>query len=404
MSIIKIGQSEHVSKDRVKESVFRNSFNPQKIEGEFIQSILENHFHDKRCKVSSFQFNSLGGGFHSGITGGEFFKIDIQGKVGNTTAPSIVLKHSPSFQNEQSNLFKLLRSLGHTNLVEILKKYPSNQVNRREMLFYECLSDKVIIKVPDYYLGVINPATEESWLFLEDLTGWRKLEPGSREWVPERLKKVLQAMAKFHSVFWGKDLDSFDWIGRWWDGKNNDYASEEVAYYGLEACAKIYPDILTRDYFKILSRALEKRKYIYDMFSKQRQTLIHWDFNPNNILFNKTNSAQESFAVLDWQVTSVGVPQWDIAQLIFPNMGILQKDEIEDLVRHYISSLEEDINERVDFKEFIMIFDLVVLDHFFRVCAPILIEGKPVEQVKSGAFLEWANCLGWIRERSANWL
>jgi len=344
-------------------------------------------------------------GFHSKITGGMFQKLSIENCAGNRNEPSsIFLKHSPSFDNEQKNLFGVLDSLGHYKLAEILKKYPSNRINERELMFYKYLAPKVCIRVPTFYFGVINTNTEESWLFLGDLSDWQEIKPGDRQWTISRLKMVLTKMAKFHSVFWDQDLKQFDWIGRWWNNRDNDYMAEDVVAYGLETCRKNFPNILTSDIYKSLLEVNRTRSSIQKEFLEQKKTLIHWDFNPNNILFNKLNTKDEDFALLDWQITSIGIPHQDVAQLIISNMGIENKGTVTDLIKHYVRSLEEYTRESINLNEFIRLFDLAVLDHFFRVCAPVLINGRNLDNNEYSAFKEWGNCLGWIRERSLSWL
>ncbi|OGM11303.1 hypothetical protein A2Z22_05125 [Candidatus Woesebacteria bacterium RBG_16_34_12] len=392
-------QFEFFSKNDNGLLTFPKAIKSKSVNEKLIINILENSFFSKNHKNTSFVSTYLGGGFHSEVTGGEFQKIVFEDKT-NKKLLSVVLKHSPSFGNEQKKLFKLLNSLGFVELVKILRKYPSNQVNRRELMFYRYLADEVCIKVPSFYFGAINPRTEETWLVLEDLLNWSKIKPGDKRWTSFRLKMVLMKMAKFHSVFWDKslNLNQFDWIGRWWADRENDYMSKDVALFGLWACRRIYPDILTLNLYKKLSEVISHRELIGNIFLQQKQTLIHWDFNPNNILFNKLNTNEGNLALLDWQVVSIGIPHLDVAQLIVANMGIENEDDVVDLVKNYIFFLKKYIGETIDSKQFMKIFDLAILDHFFRVCAPVLINSN------SESLAEWNNCLGWIRGRSLFWL
>lgn len=394
-----------VSKSVVKPFSNIENITSAEIDNGLAKIILRNVFQDgEHCKPR-FKEESIGVGFYSKVTGGKFRKLSIKNRTGSGNWPSSVfLKHSPSFSNEQKNLFELLDSLDHHELVEILKKYPSNQVNQRELMFYKYLAGRVYIKVPNFYFGVINADTEESWLFLEDLSDWQKIKSGDRQWTNSRLEMVLTKMAKFHSVFWNKDLKQFNWIGKWWNGRDNDYMAEDIVAYGLETCRKIFPNVLTSDIYKSLLEVNRTRSFIQKEFLEQKQTLIHWDFNPNNILFNKLNTKDEDFALLDWQITSIGIPHQDVAQLIISNMGIENKGTVTDLIKHYVRSLEEYTREPIDLRAFTRLFDLAVLDHFFRVCAPVLINGRNLDNDEYGTFKEWSNCLGWIRERSLSWL
>lgn len=382
-----------------------HTFNLTDIDEEYIKGVLSNHFVKLPCQVEKINLQSIEGGFNSDITGGGIFRIVVDGTVGNRQTPSLILKSTPPYDKQKEALFKRLVDLGHSSFISLLDKYPSNNLSERELMSYLFLPGKIPLRMPTLFLGVINEKTEQSWIFMEDLSEFKQLTPEDNELVQKRIKLVLRNMADFHSTFWGEKpvLDSVRWLGRWWSNRNNDYAAEDVAQYAISECAKNHPEILNSAMLAVVNRALLQRRSIHHLFTQEPQTIIHWDFGPQNIRFDESKEFKKQLVVFDWQTTSVGLPQWDIAQFLIPIINEGNDQMIYDLIDYYLSELSEVARDKVDISKFKRSFDLVVLDHFFRVCGPVLLSGKSIDN-ESEVFLEWKNCLHWIETKSAKWI
>ncbi|MDP2637703.1 MAG: aminoglycoside phosphotransferase family protein [Candidatus Levybacteria bacterium] len=380
-----------------------HTFNLLDINADYVNEVLSDHYRDLFCQVKDVTVAPIGGGFNSEITGSGIFKIVVDGRVGDKPAPSLILKSTLPYRQQQDTLFKRLINIGNSDFVDILDKYPSNRIAQRELMSYLFLPEKIPIRMPMLYLGVIDEETDQSWIFMEDLSSLRSM--GQEDWTKGRIKLVLQNMAGFHSAFWGKSssLDTISWIGRWWGNKDNDYAAKDVARYAVRESAKYHPDLLTPGRLRILEKALSQRESIHNLFIQEPQTIIHWDFGPQNLRVDKAKTNEEQLVVFDWQTTSIGLPQWDIAQFLMPIIETGDKEQIHNFINFYISMLPSEIRNKIDMVKFMRTFDLVVLDHFFRVCGSILLTGKSIDK-KGNLYSEWKNCLNWIEAESARWI
>lgn len=380
-----------------------HTFNLLDINADYVNEVLSDHYADLACQVKNVTVESIVGGFNSDITGGGVFKIAVDGHVGNERAPSLILKSTLPYEKQQEKMFKRLIDIGNSDFIDILGKYPSNKIAQRELMSYLFLPEKIPMRMPTLYLGVINEETDQSWIFMEDLSNLRSMK--QEDWTKERIKLVLQDMAGFHSTFWGKSssLDTINWLGRWWNNRDNDYAARDVAQYAVRESAKHHSDLLTPGRLHILEKAFIQRESIHNLFIQEPQTIIHWDFGPQNVRLYKEKTGEEQLVVFDWQTTSIGLPQWDIAQFLMPIIKTGDKEQVHNFINFYISMLPLEIRNEIDIVKFIQTFDLVVLDHFFRVCGSILLTGESIDK-KGNLYSEWKNCLNWIEAESARWI
>ena len=380
-----------------------HTFNLLDINADYVNEILSDHYENLACQVKTVSIESAEGGFNSDVTGGGIFKIYVDGQIGDEHAPSLILKSTLPYEKQKETLFKRLIDIGNSDFIPLLDKYPSNRIAQRELMSYLFLPEKIPMRMPTLYLGVIDEETEQSWTFMEDLSNLKSMR--QKDWTEERIKLVLQNMAGFHSAFWGKSssLDTINWLGRWWKDRNNDYAAEDVALYAVNACAKVHPDVITKKRLFLLERALSQRNSTHNLFTQEPQTIIHWDFGPQNIRLDQSETKEKRLVVFDWQTTSIGLPQWDIAQFLMPIIETGDREQVHNFINFYISMLPLEIRNEIDIVKFMQSFDLVVLDHLFRVCGSILLTGESIDK-KGNLYSEWKNCLNWIETESARWI
>lgn len=375
------------------------------IDPSFFQNMLRRHFGRSDCFVRNLRCYILTGGFDARVTEGGLYLFELNGQIGNKPAPSVVLKAIPPFRNGQQAVIDKLKRLGHSTLANLLKDFPSNKIGEREVMSYRFLSTKIPLRMPILYYSEFDPKSENAWLFLEDLRSYQSFPPDDSGWIKSRLETVLHQMAAFHAIFWGKTakLRNETWLGRWWSEQKSDYVSAEIAKYIVNACSKIHPTILTKNRCRLLNIAVGIRPKLHKEFTQEPQTVIHWDFSPLNLCFDHSAREDRKLIVFDWQTTSIGLPQWDIAQLLIPCLDICEVKLVDSLIKKYVNFLPQTIQSTIDNQKFCRFFDLVILDHFFRVCWPILFTGQEIK-TDNVYLLEWKHILNWIEDRSAKWL
>jgi thiamine kinase-like enzyme len=181
------------------------------------------------------------------------------------------------------------------------------------------------------------------------------------------------------------------WLGNWWQNRNSDYLSHNVAKYSLDYCAKFVTDQIILD---VLSKTLNKRSKIWDQYNRYKfNTLIHWDLNPSNVLVKADQTINPNFKVIDWQTASIGIPQWDLVQLLIPLSNKFTYQEIEEFIDLYCekfrSHLPSAAQSFFDKQQFKSLFNIVVVDHSFRSTINVLLSNEAADS-------EWEKCLGWI--------
>ena len=142
--------------------------------------------------------------------------------------------------------------------------------------------------------------------------------------------------------------------------------------------------------------ALVKRERIWGLYNNYKfNTFIHWDLSPTNVfvdISNKKNGSSD-FKVIDWQTSSIGVPQWDLAQILIPLLGKLNESDINQYIDEYYdvfaSTLDQNELKYFDKNQFKTIFNIIVADHSFRTSINVLLSNDTENT-------EWEKCLKWL--------
>jgi hypothetical protein len=367
----------------------------QTLTPEFIAAVLQlNGIHLQ--EIPHLQVHSLANGFNTAITGGGIHRILLDTRLTPHIPHTLILKSIPPFTVQQQTMLTALEEMGEHEFIDILAAYPSNTLSRREILSYKEITPHIDLSTPKFYLGILNQLSEQAWILMEDLaelTNIIELGVGYQKII---IKNVLKQMANFHASYWQntEQFETATWLGRWWTDRNNDFVAEDVTSYALERCAQLHPEHLTPKRMALLRRALQQRPKTHESFTQQPQTLIHWDFGPHNLQIAHINTTAQP-TLFDWELTSIGLPQWDLVQFLLPILGASQASLIEHMIDTYLSFLPREVQAEVDKSEFKRFFDIVVMDHFFRVCGPVLFGGENLEE-NNNFFREWKQCLEWI--------
>ncbi len=325
-----------------------------------------------------FHQEKIAGGINNAITGGGLSRIIFED---DSIPRTVVAKVVPSFSTEQRVLAEILSNVGHAGLVNILRRYPDNRLGEREIGGYNFLNQAKVDFMPHLYFGQIGQGDEASELLIEDLSNCQTLDRlDNKDLLTQVLEQVIEKLAAFHQQFSPKSTQLLQepWVGKWWLSPTSDFLSTEVADYSLSACAEFIED---PEIMAILSSLVRVRPALWELYNSQSNTLIHWDMNPGNIMV----SPKADFKVIDWQLAGWGVPQWDLAQLMTPFLGMFSVSEINEFINLYCQS-----RPSLDTNNFTSLYHLVVADHSFRSSITVILNGDP-----EGS--EWKKCLDWVK-------
>ncbi|KKU95574.1 MAG: hypothetical protein UY28_C0048G0003 [Candidatus Amesbacteria bacterium GW2011_GWB1_48_13] len=328
------------------------------------------------------------GGINNSITGGAVKRIFFREGAG---PKSVIIKITPAFKKEKDVLAGQLVNSGHPKLAEILNNYGDNFIGPREVECYKFLKSRHPALTPFIY-ECREISGGETLLVMEDLSNMRSLGSGIIGADLEKaIRTVLKELAGFHYEYWGRreEVLSIPRIGNWWMDRDSDFLSKEVAEYSLRAVEKFINDPGVSD---LLNLVLEYRELFWDRYNKFKfNTFIHWDLNPGNVFVSKD---LKSIKIIDWQLASWGILQWDLVQLLIPLSDKLTFSKTGKLIDYYLEQFmklfpasERGLFDPVEFRN---LFNIVVADHSYRSTIEVLISGNSMGT-------EWEKLLGWLR-------
>lgn len=115
---------------------------------------------------------------------------------------------------------------------------------------------------------------------------------------------------------------------------NNLIEEKEFKHY-LEIARKLFPN----NYYQKIKRILFQIHNHTKLYSKKQISLIHGDFQPSNIIFNKRN---KTLTVIDFDWTCIGDPLSDVGNFLiqfdYYSASVLKKTEIINLKKIFLNS------------------------------------------------------------------
>lgn len=120
---------------------------------------------------------------------------------------------------------------------------------------------------------------------------------------------IIKTLAQLHSVPWKK-------IGLERYGKEGGFYIRQIE--NLLKISRIQAAVADGDGSVVgdLYKADELEKWLKDHLIEDQSTLIHGDFKTDNIIFHETKN--EVIGLLDWELSTVGHPFSDLANLLLP--------------------------------------------------------------------------------------
>ena len=184
-------------------------------------------------------------------------------------------------------------------------------VYSREVMTYRLLGEASPIRIPRTYLAETDASGGRLNLVMEDLSAFA--EPGDQVagCSPSDAHAAISEFASLHASFWNNPgIDKLDWLFS--SRPRSGAAATQSFAAGARACAVRFKNRLPAE---VLAAVDSFAPHVGEWASAppRRKTLIHREARVDNIVFDRRDSPNIHAYVIDWQFTSCGDPQFDVA-------------------------------------------------------------------------------------------
>ncbi len=262
--------------------------------------------------VTSYTCTVLKPGLISGLSGGLLrLLLEYEGAADPDWPRTLILKANPSDTTVHEHMVAGARQRGLDSLLPLM---PNLGFNRREVMSYRYLPDRIPIGMPAAYHTVLDEPGNRLWIFMEDIGAFDMLDSWDdlSAWDDARLQHVVRDLAEFHATWWGQtgEWKSHDWLIR----SDPPFWSEYV-HAALSANTETHPSFITQARLPLLERLADAVPRITEELRQQPQTLIHGDCTPRNACFRPLPNGSR-LVLYDWALTSIRPPQQDLAKFL----------------------------------------------------------------------------------------
>jgi len=221
-----------------------------------------------------------------------------------------------------------------------MRQWPNTRASyEREVRFYQTMAEESRLSVPTCYHGNVDIKSGWHVLLLEDLAPARsgsRIDGCSRTQADTAIKQI----AEFHAHWWEDPrLDDLDWLA------TAPKAADDARIAELHQ--KWWPAFLREVRHELPGIVMEIGESLGEqrgpiarhLFAERPRTLIHSDYQLENLLFGADASA---FFVVDWQFVKRGRGIWDVAYFLSQNLVPADRRAIEmDLLHDYVRILRD---------------------------------------------------------------
>lgn len=268
---------------------------------------------DDQVQVASMQVTpfAVGGGFYSDLYRA---LLDFSGHA--PEAPDrVILKMG-------------VKNEGHHDIATTLEFYD------REVRFYQLMSAEVPVKIPRIYGAGVSEDGHAVMLVMEDVSDERFLDQVKGVDAADAFLCVKQ-LAIFHAHYWGRDFSEFG--DAFWPYDNEVYraAFPEFIRAGWPVIKRVSGDWLPQEFIEFGDKFDQTVGSLIQAMDG-RDTLIHGDWRATNM----TVSPDGDLTVLDFQVSGLGEPAYDLGYFISQSISedVRRKHEGE-LIDFYLETL-----------------------------------------------------------------
>ena len=209
----------------------------------------------------------------------------------------------------------------------------------REAAFYRELAATTPLPVPTCYYAAVDENDGRCVILLEDLTAARRGRSADACSVGD-IERALDAIVPLHARWWkNPEAESRPWL----DPDTNipiDFFVDTFDSQWTTFCEKL--SIPITDHMREFAEctATELRPILQRMYYEPPLTVIHNDFQADNLLFGR-NSDSVPLVVIDWQLLVRGRGPVDLAYLLSGSMDPVDRRQHEiAFLRRYTAALE----------------------------------------------------------------
>ena len=312
---------------------------PYEVTPEWITKSLRDTEITGQARIETVNFESIAD--NQGITG-QLVRIRLNYNLAEESGPRSLIAKFPT-TNPQVREF----------IFTVTRHY------QREAHFYQQVADAVPVKVPKLYYSAVDVASRKSILLIEDLAQFHTLDK-RKGCPPQEAAHAIREIARLHAAWWeGAALADLTEIA---------FDHPEFAKQMQHLYQGTWPAFLAKmgsrlpDAFVEIGHKLgECLTYVHTQLLQSPQTLLHRDFQLDNLLFASTDiNSPPTF--IDWQLMSVGRGTQEIAYFIGTSMSLTDRRRTEDdLLRLYYSTLTD-----LGVKEYT--FEQCLVDYRLALC------------------------------------
>lgn len=270
----------------------------------------------------------------------------------------------------------------------------SHNLYEREYFFYSQIAPVDRLCTPRAYCADYDPDSQISCLvleYLEDAQPVDQIRGANRE----ELFRAIRALANLSAAFW----DNVDPISALPTVQSEHLANaDQDMWFYREEFIKRVGHVLSPERLRIIDGAIEAYKRLNQETRSCVQTLCHWDFRVENMMFS---TKTEDVYVVDWQSVMVHSPGWDLAYLLCTNVPqqdlVAWFDDAVDLYLHCLSA-RGIVIARADLLHQIRVCLLIILQIPIVTGAQLDLSQRRAGQLISCVLdrlmfaIEWQNC------------
>ena len=305
------------------------------------------------------------------------FDLDYRTQQNTLIEAQTILKAKANEQELQSLVTEIAQLCSPT-LGEMFSKYPEQiglqMSGLRESKIYAFAYSAFKRHTPHFYGYFLHPSTKRHYLLLEHLDAAVLMENSITEcWSSKQIGVAIIGLARLHSVFYCQThlLEKQEWISNY-----STYSEMQNALPLWQAllnhAREYYDEWLGIDSAQLLRHILESLSSWTMIWHTSPLTLIHNDFNPRNIAIRDNNLSME-LCVFDWELATIGLPQYDLAELLcFVSPEDLGLEQLELFLRMHRLKLQEEsgyeICAELWAEGFHVALNRLIIDRFAKYC------------------------------------
>jgi hypothetical protein len=249
----------------------------------------------------------------------------------------------------------------------------------REVRFYREAAQESPLPVPTCYYADVD--MESGWhvLLLEDLA---PAHSGSRSRGCSQIEALIaiHQIARFHAHWWeSPGLDKFKWLSG-----TEIPGDAELAHFRQHLWPSFLRKVNTQlpdEVIRIGEMLGELKGWITrHLFTQKPQTLIHGDYQLENMMFGATE--EEKFFVVDWQFVKRGCGIWDVAYFLSQSLSLEDRKATEmDLLHEYLRILDDHGVQNYSFDNAMYDYRLSLIHRFGNLITTITAMPFTKEQI-----------------------